>query len=103
MIRRCAARGEGKPECVMRNKSAAATAWLRITHYAERSRMAQGIRVGIIGAGWPGTKHVEGYKAAGGYQVAAVADLIPSRRKALLKQCPSASEHADAQSVVDDK
>jgi len=65
--------------------------------------MAQGIRVGIIGAGWPGAKHAEGYKGAGGFQVVAVADLIPSRRKALLQQSPAAVEHADAQAVVDDK
>ena len=65
--------------------------------------MAHGIRVGIIGAGWPGTKHAEGYKAAGTFQVAAVADLIPSRRNALLQQFPGAAEHADAQAVVDDE
>jgi len=65
--------------------------------------MAQGIRIGIIGAGWPGTKHAEGYRAAGGFQVAAVADLIPARRKALIGQCPGAAEYADAQAVVDDK
>jgi predicted dehydrogenase len=65
--------------------------------------MAQGIRVGIIGAGWPGVKHAEGYKGAGGFQVAAVADLIPSRRNALLQQFPGAAGHADAQAVVDDK
>jgi len=65
--------------------------------------MAQGIRVGIIGAGWPVVKHAEGYRAAGGFTVAAVADLIPSRRKALLGQFPGAAEVADAQAVVDDK
>ena len=65
--------------------------------------MAQGIRIGIIGAGWPGTKHAEGYRAAGGFTVAAVADLIPARRKALIEQCPGAAEVADAQAVVDDK
>ena len=65
--------------------------------------MAQGIRVGIVGAGWPGVKHAEGYKAAGGFQVAAVADLIPSRRRALLGQFPGAVELADAHAVVDDK
>ena len=65
--------------------------------------MAQGIRVGMIGAGWPGTKHAEGYRAAGGFQVAAVADLIPARRKALLQQCPGSAEHADALSVINDK
>src|SRR5689334_12490768 len=65
--------------------------------------MAQAIRVGIIGAGWPGTKHVEGYRTAGGFQVAAVADLIPARRKAVLEQCPGAAEHADGRAVIDDK
>lgn len=65
--------------------------------------MAQGIRVGIIGAGWPGTKHVEGYRAAGGIQVAAVADLIPARRNALAAQCPGAVEHADGRAIVEDK
>jgi predicted dehydrogenase len=65
--------------------------------------MAQGIRVGIVGAGWPGVKHAEGYKAAGGYQIAAVADLIPGRRKALIQQFAGAAEHADAQGVIDDK
>src|SRR3954452_7341397 len=65
--------------------------------------MAQGIRIGIIGAGWPGTKHAEGYRAAGGFTVAAVADLIPARRKALIAQCPGAAEYADAQAVVDDR
>jgi predicted dehydrogenase len=65
--------------------------------------MAQGIRAGIIGAGWPGVKHAEGYKSAGGFQVAAVADLIPSRRRALLQQFPGAAEMADAAGVVEDK
>ncbi len=65
--------------------------------------MAQGIRVGIIGAGWPGLKHAEGYKAAGGFQLGAVADLIPSRRKTLIHQfAPTAAEHADAGAVLDD-
>ena len=65
--------------------------------------MAHGMRVGIVGAGWPGTKHAEGYRAAGGFQVAAVADLIPGRRKALIEQCPGATEYADAQGVAEDK
>jgi predicted dehydrogenase len=65
--------------------------------------MAQSVRVGIIGAGWPGTKHAEGYRAAGGFGVVAVADLIPARRKALLGQSPGAAEYADAQALLDDK
>src|SRR4051812_38139351 len=65
--------------------------------------MAHGIRAGIIGAGWPGVKHAEGYRAASGFTVAAVADLIPARRKALLQQCPGAAEHADGQAIINDK
>lgn len=65
--------------------------------------MAQATRVGIAGAGWPGQKHAEGYKAAGGFSVAAIADLIPSRRKALLQQFPAAAELADAQALVTDQ
>ena len=65
--------------------------------------MAQATRVGIAGAGWPGQKHAEGYKAAGGFAVAAVADLIPSRRKALLQQFPGAVELADAQAMIADE
>ena len=65
--------------------------------------MAQATRVGIAGAGWPGAKHAEGYKAAGGFTVAAVADLIPSRRKALVQQFPGAIELADAHALVEDK
>lgn len=65
--------------------------------------MAQGIRVAILGAGWPGVKHAEGYKAAGGFQVAAVADLIPSRRRAMAGQFPGAAELADAHTAIEDK
>lgn len=61
--------------------------------------MAQ-IRVGILGGGWPGGRHLEGYKAAGGFEIAAVADLIPARRKAILQQAPAAREYADASQAV---
>src|SRR5437588_728285 len=64
--------------------------------------MAQGIRVGIIGAGWPGNKHAEGYKAAGGFELAAVADLIPGRRKKLIETFGSLREYADAQDLLGD-
>lgn len=65
--------------------------------------MAQGTKVAILGAGWPGVKHAEGYKAAGGFHIAAVADLIPSRRGALVEQFPGAAELADAQAAIEDK
>jgi predicted dehydrogenase len=62
----------------------------------------QAIRVAILGAGWPGVKHAEAYKAAGGFDVVAVADRIPGRRKAILQTFPSAREYADANDAVRD-
>ena len=64
--------------------------------------MAQGIRVGIIGAGWPGLRHVEGYKAAGGFQLTAVSDLIPARRRNLMDQAGITREYADAADLIKD-
>ena len=64
--------------------------------------MAQGIRVGIIGAGWPGGKHAEGYKSAGGFQVVAVSDLIPSRRRKLIEAAGPLREYADAADLLKD-
>jgi predicted dehydrogenase len=64
--------------------------------------MAQATKVGIVGAGWPGRKHAEGYQAAGGFSVVAVADLIPSRRRTLAEQCKGAREHADADALIAD-
>ena len=37
--------------------------------------MSQTIRVGLIGAGAPGMSHGRGYQTAGGFKLAAVADL----------------------------
>lgn len=65
--------------------------------------MAQATRVGIVGAGWPGRKHAEGYQAAGGFSVAAVADLIPSRRRAIIEQFKAPREYAEAQELIADK
>ena len=39
--------------------------------------MADTVRVGIMGAGWPGQAHAKGYDASGGFKIVAVADLIP--------------------------
>ena len=46
--------------------------------------MAEATRIGIIGGGWPGKAHAKGYRAASGFKLAAVADLIPNRRKQLM-------------------
>ena len=64
--------------------------------------MAQGIRVGIIGAGWPGLRHAEGYQLAGGFQVTAVADLIPGRRRKLMDESGAKREYADAHDLLKD-
>jgi predicted dehydrogenase len=57
--------------------------------------MADILRVGIIGAGWPGQAHAKGYAGAGGYKLVALADLIPARREKL------AAEHGIARTVAD--
>jgi predicted dehydrogenase len=62
--------------------------------------MAQATKAAIIGAGWPGRKHAEGYQAAGGFSVVAVADLIPSRRRVIVEHCKSAKEFADAEALL---
>ncbi len=64
--------------------------------------MAQGIRVGIIGAGWPGSRHAEGYQAAGGFQLVAVSDLIPARRRQLMEATGIGREYADANDLLRD-
>ena len=65
--------------------------------------MAQATKVGIIGAGWPGRKHAEGYQGSGGFSVLAVADLIPSRRRAMMEQFKVQREYAEAENLVADK
>ena len=64
--------------------------------------MAQATRVGIVGAGWPGRKHAEGYQAAGGFGVLAVADLIPSRRRAVMEQFGATREYAEFEGLLAD-
>lgn len=65
--------------------------------------MAQAIRVGIIGAGWPGLRHADGYRNAGGFDVQAVADLIPARRKALMEQFAVSREFASYDELLADE
>ena len=65
--------------------------------------MADAVRIGIIGGGWPGKAHAKGYQAAGGFKLAAVADLIPGRRKQMMDEFAVQREYADARELVDDK
>ncbi|MGH6912372.1 MAG: Gfo/Idh/MocA family protein [Geminicoccales bacterium] len=53
---------------------------------AERSRQRASkprLRLGVVGGGWPGQRHAEGFRASGAWDIAAVADLDPDRRAAL--------------------
>jgi predicted dehydrogenase len=43
------------------------------------------LRVGIVGGGWPGQRHAEGFLASGDWEIAAVADLDPARRMELAR------------------
>ena len=69
--------------------------------------MAGTLKVGIAGGGWPGLRHAEGYKAAGGFKIVSVADPIPERRAKLVatssvgNTMPRAVE--DVQSLIHDK
>ncbi len=65
--------------------------------------MAETLRVGIIGAGWPGQAHARGYKESGGFKLVAVADLIPDRRKKLMGEFGISKEFADGMELIADK
>jgi len=41
------------------------------------------LRVGILGAGWPGERHSEGFATSGAWEIAAIADADPERCAAL--------------------
>jgi predicted dehydrogenase len=65
--------------------------------------MAETLRVGIIGGGWPGQAHAKGYAATGGFKLAAVADLIPQRRAKLMAEFAIAKEFTDAKELLADR
>src|SRR3954449_11482530 len=70
----------------------------------ERSqRVADTIRVGIIGGGWPGKAHARGYQASGGFRLMSVADLIPSRRRDMMNEFKIPREVATWEELVADK
>jgi predicted dehydrogenase len=65
--------------------------------------MPETVRVGIIGAGWPGGAHARGYLSAGGFKLAAVADLIPERRKKLMAEFQVPREYSEAKDLLNDR
>jgi predicted dehydrogenase len=64
--------------------------------------MSRPLNVGIIGAGWPGGAHARGYVAAGGFKIAAVADLIPERREKLAAEFQVTKTYATAEELLKD-
>ncbi len=64
--------------------------------------MAQATKIGIIGGGWPGLAHLRGCKTAGGFQIAAVADLVPQRRQELAAEAGAATEYSSAEELIAD-
>lgn len=65
--------------------------------------MADTLNVGIIGAGWPGRMHAQALASTNPFKLRAVADLIPARRKALIKQFDLTQEYADAMDLINDR
>jgi predicted dehydrogenase len=63
--------------------------------------MAEQVRVGIIGGGWPGQQHAKGYAGAGGFKVVGIADFIPARREKIVADHPAAVQYADARELLD--
>jgi predicted dehydrogenase len=63
--------------------------------------MADVIRVGILGGGWPGKAHARAYAAVPGYKLTAVADLIPARRKAMMEEFKIEAQYADAADLIE--
>jgi predicted dehydrogenase len=65
--------------------------------------MADTLRVGIIGGGWPGHQHAKGYAATPGFKLTAVADLIPDRRQKLVSEFGITKQFNDAQELLADR
>jgi len=61
------------------------------------------LRVGVIGAGWPGERHAEAYLASGEGQVVAVSDLTPERRAGFAAQYGVPKTYADYNDLLADK
>ena len=53
------------------------------------------LRVGILGAGWPGERHADGYLACDDTRIVAVSDLDPARRAAFARHYDIEQSYAD--------
>jgi predicted dehydrogenase len=60
------------------------------------------LRIGVIGAGWPGERHAEGYAASGDALVVAVSDLEENRRAEFAARYNVPSAYADYHELLAD-
>jgi predicted dehydrogenase len=60
------------------------------------------LRVGIIGGGWPGERHSDGYQASGEAEIIAISDLEPVRRQAFAKQYNVTRQYSDYHDLLAD-
>ncbi len=61
------------------------------------------MRVGIIGAGWPGERHADGYKECDDVEIVAVADLESARRERFARQYGVPRTYAAYQALLADR
>lgn len=60
------------------------------------------LRIGIIGVGWPGERHLEGYLASEEAQIVAISDLDPTRRAIVAKRYNVPAAYADYHELLQD-
>ena len=60
------------------------------------------LRIGVIGAGWPGERHAEGYLATGEAEIVAVSDLEEVRREIFAKTYHVPRTYADYHDLLAD-
>jgi predicted dehydrogenase len=65
--------------------------------------MADFVRLGIVGGGWPGAAQAKGCQAAGGFKLAAIADLIPERRRKMMGEFGIPKQYAMGEELIADK
>lgn len=67
-----------------------------------RSPTPRPVRVGIIGAGWPGRRHADGYAACPDAELVAISDLNPARRRAFAAEYGVQHTYGDYEDLLAD-
>lgn len=73
-----------------------------MTPLSSSSASGAPLRIGIMGAGWPGQRHAEGYRACDGAEVVAISDLDPERREAFAARYRVEGQYGRYQDLIDD-